>query len=136
MLWVTRNILDLSDEMRDLKKRYEANGAKDYWGSKLEDSEDSEESKKAWSVRRLKLAETRRVVSDGGSKSEILSGIEQATAAFTKLNLIWRDNNISLGSKVKLMRPLVFSIFLYACKLWTLKTELEKRTQSFEMRCY
>ena len=49
---------------------------------------------------------------------------------------IWRDNNISLGSKVKLMRSLVISIFLYACESWTLTAELEKRTQAFEMRCY
>ena len=57
-------------------------------------------------------------------------------AALTKLNPIWKDNNISLGSKVKLMRSLVISIFLYACESWTLTAELEKRTQAFEMRCY
>ena len=43
------------------------------------------------------------VISDDGSKPEVLSRIAQATAALTKLKLIWRDNNISLGSKVKLM---------------------------------
>ena len=76
------------------------------------------------------------VVSDDGSKPEALSRTAQATAALTKLKPIWRDNNISLGSKVKLMRSLVISIFLYACESWTLTAELEKRTQAFEMRCY
>ena len=76
------------------------------------------------------------VVSDDGSKPEVLSRIAQATAALTKLKPIWRDNNISLGSKVKLMRSLVISIFLYACESWTMTAELEKRTQAFEMRCY
>ena len=76
------------------------------------------------------------VVSDDGSKPEVLSRIEQATAALTKLKPIWRDDNISLGSKVKLMRSLAFSLFLYACESWTLTAELEKRTQAFEMRCY
>ena len=75
------------------------------------------------------------VVSDDGSKPQVLSRIAQATAALTKLKPIWRDN-ISLGSKVKLMRSLVISIFLYACESWTLTAELEKRTQAFEMRCY
>ena len=75
-------------------------------------------------------------VLDEGSKPEILSRIAQAIAALTKLKPIWRDNNISLGPKVKLMRPFVNSIFLYACELWTLSAELEKRTQAFEMRCY
>ena len=76
------------------------------------------------------------VVSDDGSKPEVLSRIAQATAALTKLKPIWRENNISLGSKVKLMCSLVISIFLYACESWTLTAELEKRTQAFEMRCY
>ena len=58
------------------------------------------------------------VVSDDGPKPEVLSRIAQATAALTKLNPIWRDNNISLGSKVKLMRSLVIFIFLYACESW------------------
>ena len=72
------------------------------------------------------------VVSDDSSKPEVLSRIAQATAALSKLKPIWRDKNISLGSKVKLMR----SIFLYAFESWTLTAELEKRTQAFEMRCY
>ena len=76
------------------------------------------------------------VVSDDGSKLEVLSRVAQATAALTKLNPICRVNNISLGSKVKLMHSLVISIFLYACESWTLTAELEKRTQAFEMRCY
>ena len=79
------------------------------------------------------------VVSDDGSKPEILSRIAQATAALTKLKPIWRDNNISLGSlgsKVKLMHSLVISIFLYGCESWTLTAELEKRMQAFEMRCF
>ena len=76
------------------------------------------------------------VVSDDGSKPEVLSRIAQATAALTKLKPIWRDNNISLGSKVKLMRSLVISIFMYACESRTLTAELEKRTQAFEIICY
>ena len=40
-----------------------------------------------------------------------------------------------LGSKVNLMHSLFISIFLYACDLWTLKEELKKRMQAFEIRC-
>ena len=46
----------------------------------------------------------RAVVSDDGSKPEVLSRIAEATAALTKLKPIWRDNNISLVSKVKVGR--------------------------------
>ena len=68
------------------------------------------------------------VVSDEGSKPEVLSRIAQATAALTKLKPVWRDNYVSLGSKVKLMRSLVICIFLYTCESWTLTAEPEKRT--------
>ena len=76
------------------------------------------------------------VVSDDSSKPEILSRIVQATTALTKLKPIWRDNNVSLGSKVKLVCSLVISIFLYACESWSLIAELERKKQAFEMRCY
>ena len=46
-------------------------------------------------------------------------------AALTKLTPIWRDNNISLGSKVKLMHFLVISIFLYARESLSLTTDLD-----------
>ena len=49
---------------------------------------------------------------------------------------MWRDNKISLGSKVKLMPSLAIFIFLYACESWPLTAELEKRKQAFEMKCY
>ena len=75
----------------------------------------------------------RAVVSDDDSKPEILSRIAQATVVFAKLKPIWRNNNVSLGSKVKLMRSLVISIFLYACESWTLTAELEKKHRS--LRC-
>ena len=52
------------------------------------------------------------IISNEGSKPEILSRIAQTTAA----KIIWRDKNISLASKVKLMRTLILSTFLYACE--------------------
>ena len=61
--------------------------------------------------------------------------IARATAALTKLEPIWTDN-ISLVSKVKLIRSLGISTLLHACESWTLTAELEKRTQGFKLRCY
>ena len=71
------------------------------------------------------------VVSNDGSKPEVLSRIAQATAALTLLKPIWRDNNISLRSKVKLMRSLVISIFLDACESWRLIAELREKNADF-----
>ena len=56
------------------------------------------------------------VVSDDGSKPEVLSRIAQTTAALTKLKPIWRDNNISLGSKDE-ADALPCYVHIYVC-LW------------------
>ncbi|WP_419607859.1 hypothetical protein [Thiolapillus sp.] len=56
------------------------------------------------------------VITDEGSKPEILSSIVQTTAALTRLKPVWIDKSISLSSTIRLMRSLVTSIFLYACE--------------------
>ena len=76
------------------------------------------------------------VIIDEGSKPEILSRIAQATAALTWLKPVWLDKSISLSSKIRLICSLVTSIFLYAYESWALTTELQRRIQAMEMRCY
>ena len=44
--------------------------------------------------------------------------------------------SISLSSKIRLMRYLVTSIFLYACESWILTADLQRRIEAMEMRCY
>ena len=55
------------------------------------------------------------ITSNEVSKPEILSRIAHTTEALSRLKIIWRDKIISLASKVKLMRTLILSVFLYAC---------------------
>ena len=83
-------------------------------------------------VNRFKYMEA--IIADEGSKPGILTRIAQATAALAKLKTIWNDRNIALSSKIRLMRSLVMSIFLYACESWTLTADTERRIQAMEMR--
>ena len=76
------------------------------------------------------------VITDEGSKPEIRSRIAKTKAALTMLKPVWNDRNVSLSSKIRLMRSLVRSIFLYACESWILITELQRRIQAMEMRCF
>ena len=76
------------------------------------------------------------IISEEGSKPEVLARIAQATAALSSPKKIWRDRNITLRSKIRLLRSLVISIFLYACESWTLTADLQRRIQAMEMRCY
>ena len=76
------------------------------------------------------------IISDEGSKPEVLSRAAQTATALTKLKTIWWDRHITIKYKIKLMRALVLSIFLYACESWTLTAELQRKIQATEMRCY
>ena len=75
------------------------------------------------------------IISDKGSKPEIVARIAQATKAISKLQRIWKSSSIALTQKLKLINTPVHSVFLYGCETWTLTAELEKRTSSFEMKC-
>ena len=89
------------------------------------------DNKKLETVRSFKYMGA--IESDEGSKPEVLSRIAQTTAAVTKLKVIWKDKNIAISSKIRLMRFLFVSIFLYACETWT--ADIERRMQALE-RCF
>ena len=76
------------------------------------------------------------MTTDEGSKHEILSRIAQTTAVLTRFKPVWNERSFSLSSKMRLMRPLVTSIFLYACESWTIKKELKRRIKAIDMRFY
>ena len=95
-----------------------------------------DQDKRSEARRSGKLQVLGAIISNEGSKPEILSRIAQTTAALSRLKIMWRDKNISLASKVKLMQTLILSTFPYACGSWTLTAEIERRIQALELRCY
>ena len=76
------------------------------------------------------------IISDEGSKLEVLFRIAQTTAVLTRLKPVWNDRSISLSSKIRLMHSFVTSIFLYACESWILTAEVQRRIRTTEVKCY
>ena len=76
------------------------------------------------------------IVTDGGSMPEIRSRIAQTIAALTKFKIILDDKNIDLSSKIRLLRSLVMSIFLYSWETWTLTAKIERTIQTVGMRSF
>ena len=76
------------------------------------------------------------IICDEGSRREVLSRAAQTMAALARLKTIWKDKNIRIKHKIRLMRALVITIFIYACDTWTLTAELHRRIQSLEFRCF
>ena len=71
------------------------------------------------------------IVSDDGSKPEVISRIAQTTAGVIKLKVIWNDKNIAISSKIRLMCSLVMSIYLYACETWTITADIERMIRHY-----
>ena len=101
---------------RDLCREGQADDKQHQWHQHRDQSE--------WTVTSFKYLGS--VITDEGSKPETFSRIAQTTAALIRLKPVWNDRSISLSSKIRLMRCLVTSIFLYTCESWTLTTELKK----------
>ena len=77
------------------------------------------------------------VVSDnGGCKEELGRRIQMGKQAMTRLDKIWRDRGISRCTKVRLVKSLVFSVFLYGVETWTMKSYERARIDAFEMWCW
>ena len=52
------------------------------------------------------------VITDEGSKPEMLSRIAQTTEALTRLKPVWNDRSISLNSKIQLMHHIYLPVCL------------------------
>ncbi|CAH2208083.1 jg4661 [Pararge aegeria aegeria] len=54
----------------------------------------------------------------------------------SQLYRTWKDRNISIKTKVRLVRALIFHIFTYAAETWTIKAADRQRIDAFEMWCW
>ena len=74
--------------------------------------------------------------SNGDDSTEVKRRICIAKNATVALGKIWKDKNISLVTKKRVLQTLVFSIASYGAECWVLKASDKKRLESFEMWCY
>ena len=63
---------------------------------------------------------------DSRSTTEIKSRLAIATSIMAKLDKIWKNENISFPTKMRLYRALVLSTLLYGCESWTMTAETTK----------
>ena len=67
---------------------------------------------------------------------EIARRIAKAAGAMAAFGNIWRSREISIQTKVKIITTCIFSVLLYACETWTMRTHETNKLLAFEMRCY
>ena len=54
----------------------------------------------------------------------------------TNLDSILRNRDISLATKVHLVKAMVFPVVMYGCESWTMKKAEHRRTDAFELWCW
>ena len=53
--------------------------------------------------------------------------------AMTKLDSILKSRDITLPTKVRLVKVIVFPIVMYGCDIWAIKKAEHQRTDAFEL---
>lgn len=72
----------------------------------------------------------------GGCEDEIRRRGAITRSAVERLGRIWKDRRITKNTKVRLMKCLVFPIFLYGAETWSLKLQDRRKIDALEMWCW
>ena len=54
----------------------------------------------------------------------------------TNLDSIFKSRDITLPTKVRLVKAMVFQVVMYGCKSWTVKKAEHRRINAFELWCW
>ena len=73
-----------------------------------------------------------KITVDGDCSHEIKRGFLLGRKAMTNLDSILESRDISLPTKVHLVKAVVFPVVMYGCESWTIKKAEHQRTDTFE----
>ena len=76
---------------------------------------------------------TAKITADGGFSHEIKRCLLLGGKAMTNLDIILKRKDITLPSKVCLVKATVFLVMMYGCESWTIKKAEHRRIDAFEL---
>ena len=74
-----------------------------------------------------------KIIADGDCSHEIKRCLLFARKFMTKLESVLKSRDITLPTKVRLVRALVFAVVMYGCESWTIKKAECQRIDAFEL---
>ena len=77
-----------------------------------------------------------KLTADGDYSREIKGRLLLGRKAMTNLASILKSRDITLLTKVRLVKAMVFPIVMYGCESWTIKKAEHQRTDAFELWCW
>ena len=75
------------------------------------------------------------ITADGDCSHEIKIRLLLGRKVMTNLNSIFKSRDITLPTKVPLVKAMVFSVVMYGCESWTVKKAERRRIDAFELWC-
>ena len=77
-----------------------------------------------------------KITADGDCSHEIKRGLLLGRKVMTNLDSILKRRDITLPTKVHLVKAMVFPVVMYGCESWTIKTVEHQRIDAFELWCW
>ena len=77
-----------------------------------------------------------QITADGDCSHEIKSSLLLGRKAMTNLDTVLKSKDITLPTKVHLVKAMVFPVVIYGCESWTIKKAECRRIDAFELRCW
>ena len=77
-----------------------------------------------------------KITADGDCSHEIKRRLLLGRKVMTNLDSIFRSRDITLPTKVHLVKAMVFPVVMYACESWTVKRAEHRRIDAFELWCW
>ena len=77
-----------------------------------------------------------KITADGDRSHEIRRRLLRGRKAMTNLDSVLKSRDISLLTKVRIIKATVFPVVMYGCESWTVKKAECQRIDAFELWCW
>jgi len=77
-----------------------------------------------------------KITANGDCSHEIKRHLLLGKKAMANLDSILKNRDITLPTKVHLVKAMVFPVVMYGCESWTIKKAGQQRTDAFELWCW
>ena len=77
-----------------------------------------------------------KITVDGDYSHEIKRHLLLARKAMTNLDSILKSRDITLPTKIRLLKAMVFPVVMYGCESWTIKKAEFQRFDAFDLWCW
>ena len=74
-----------------------------------------------------------KITADGNCSHEIKRRLLFGRKVMTKLDSIFKNRDLTLPTKVHLVKAMVFPVVMYGCESWTVKKAESRRIDAFEL---